>query len=168
MDNAYSQRPYTGPVSADRTLTLVNAFMRRVYNWMAGGLALSAVVAFWVMSSPAVCADVHKLPDRQPHHALLGGYARGAGPGLRPERGHHQGQGGNRGRAFHPVFSLERSHHRSGASGLHRRLGVQDLFDRRRHLRHHQHLGLHHQKRPVRLGFVFVHGPHRHHSSPPW
>lgn len=53
MDNAYSQGPYTGTVTADRTLAVVNAFMRRVYNWMAGGLALSAVVAFWVMSSPA-------------------------------------------------------------------------------------------------------------------
>jgi FtsH-binding integral membrane protein len=54
MDRVYSQGPYPGTITADRALALVNAFMRRVYNWMAGGLALSAGVAFWVMSSPAV------------------------------------------------------------------------------------------------------------------
>jgi FtsH-binding integral membrane protein len=54
MDRAYSQGPYPGTITADRALALVNAFMRRVYNWMAGGLVLSAVTAFWVMSSPAV------------------------------------------------------------------------------------------------------------------
>ncbi|MGD8561296.1 MAG: Bax inhibitor-1/YccA family protein [Desulfarculaceae bacterium] len=44
----------SGPATADRTMAVVNAFMRRVYNWMAGGLALSAVVAWVVMNSPSI------------------------------------------------------------------------------------------------------------------
>ncbi len=31
-----------------------NAFLRRVYNWMAAGLALSGLVAWFVVSSPQV------------------------------------------------------------------------------------------------------------------
>jgi len=49
MDQAYRQ-PQTGAYSADQTLALVNAFMRRVYNWMALGLGLSALTA-WVVSN---------------------------------------------------------------------------------------------------------------------
>ena len=49
----YYQQPYPDALGGARELTLVNAFMRKVYNWMAGGLALSAVVAWYMTSSPA-------------------------------------------------------------------------------------------------------------------
>ncbi len=46
--------PYsTGQATVDQVAVQTNAFMRRVYNWMAGGLALSGLVAWWVVSSPA-------------------------------------------------------------------------------------------------------------------
>jgi len=46
--------PYsTGQATVDQVAVQINAFMRRVYNWMAGGLALSGLVAWWVVSSPA-------------------------------------------------------------------------------------------------------------------
>lgn len=48
MDHAQQQ---TRPMAQDRAQALVSAFMRRVYNWMAGGLALSALVAWMVISS---------------------------------------------------------------------------------------------------------------------
>ena len=38
---------------------MVNEFVRSVYNWMAVGLALTGVVAFYVSNSPSrVCAKV--------------------------------------------------------------------------------------------------------------
>ena len=55
MPGPYADQPqYRGGVAASQETVLVNAFMRRVYNWMAGGLALSAVLAWMVMSMPAV------------------------------------------------------------------------------------------------------------------
>lgn len=42
----------TGTISDTRTQELVGAFMRRVYNWMAAGLGLSALVAYFAMFSP--------------------------------------------------------------------------------------------------------------------
>lgn len=53
MDQAYKQ-PQTGSYSADQTLELVNSFMRRVYNWMALGLGLSAVSAYVVSNTTAI------------------------------------------------------------------------------------------------------------------
>jgi FtsH-binding integral membrane protein len=53
MNQAY-QQPQTGTYSADQTLALVNAFMRRVYNWMALGLGLSAVSAYVVSNTSAI------------------------------------------------------------------------------------------------------------------
>jgi FtsH-binding integral membrane protein len=53
MNKAY-QQPQTGSYSADQTLALVNSFMRRVYNWMALGLALSAVSAYVVSNTTAI------------------------------------------------------------------------------------------------------------------
>lgn len=53
MNQAY-QQPQTGAYSADRTLALVNAFMRRVYNWMALGLGLSALASWVVLEVPAI------------------------------------------------------------------------------------------------------------------
>jgi len=49
-----NSQPYPGTVSLDRERALVGAFMRRVYNWMAAGLALSAVTAWLVASNAAV------------------------------------------------------------------------------------------------------------------
>jgi FtsH-binding integral membrane protein len=42
--------PMTSTAAAER----VGAFLRLVYGWMAGGLAITALVAFFVVSSPAV------------------------------------------------------------------------------------------------------------------
>jgi len=53
MDQAYRQPQY-GAYSADQTLAQINAFMRRVYNWMAVGLGLSALAAWLVTSSEAI------------------------------------------------------------------------------------------------------------------
>lgn len=53
MNQAY-QQPQAGTYSADQTLALVNAFMRRVYNWMALGLGLTTVAAWVVQKVPAV------------------------------------------------------------------------------------------------------------------
>ncbi len=52
MYQSYGQ-PYPAAPTVGE-LELVNAFMRRVYNWMAGGLALSALAAWLMISSPAV------------------------------------------------------------------------------------------------------------------
>ncbi len=49
--NQYYQQPFPRTLGGTGELTLVNAFMRRVYNWMAGGLALSALVAWYMASS---------------------------------------------------------------------------------------------------------------------
>ncbi len=49
--NQYYQQPFPRTVGGTGELTLVNACMRRVYNWMAGGLALSALVAWYMASS---------------------------------------------------------------------------------------------------------------------
>ncbi len=38
----------------DRTAIRIDAFMRRVYNWMAGGLALSGLVAWWLDNTSAL------------------------------------------------------------------------------------------------------------------
>lgn len=56
MDQAYRQ-PQTGAYSADQTLARINAFMRRVYNWMALGLGLSALTAYAVNSNDVIKAQ---------------------------------------------------------------------------------------------------------------
>jgi uncharacterized protein len=53
MERAFN-RPGLPTTLSDRDLDRVNAFMRRVYNWMAGGLALTALMAFWAQGTPAV------------------------------------------------------------------------------------------------------------------
>ncbi len=53
MERAFNQ-PGQPSVLGERDLARVNAFMRRVYNWMAGGLALTALVAWWAQGSEAV------------------------------------------------------------------------------------------------------------------
>ncbi|CAO0820557.1 Inner membrane protein YbhL [Desulfarculales bacterium] len=50
--NQYYQQPYPSrTMGGTGELTLVNAFMRRVYNWMVAGLALSALVAWYMTTS---------------------------------------------------------------------------------------------------------------------
>jgi FtsH-binding integral membrane protein len=46
-------RPFDGVVGA-RTAERVSAFLRAVYGWMAVGLGVTAVMAFFVASSPAL------------------------------------------------------------------------------------------------------------------
>jgi FtsH-binding integral membrane protein len=43
-----------GTQSTTRQLELTNAFMRRVYMWMTGGLGLTAAVSFLVLTVPAL------------------------------------------------------------------------------------------------------------------
>jgi hypothetical protein len=38
----------------DRAFVQVNSFIRSVYNWMAVGLGLTGLVAFYVAHSPAL------------------------------------------------------------------------------------------------------------------
>jgi FtsH-binding integral membrane protein len=64
--NQYYQQPYPGTLGGTGELTLVNAFMRRVYNWMAAGLGLSALVAWFVTSSPAVLGIFFNLRTGAP------------------------------------------------------------------------------------------------------
>lgn len=61
-----NSQPYPGTVSLDRERALVGAFMRRVYNWMAAGLALSAVTAWLVASSAAVLGLFFNLQTGAP------------------------------------------------------------------------------------------------------
>ena len=55
----------TAQRSQSRT-EVVNAFMRGVYQWMAAGLAVTAVSAFAVASSPAPVSYTHlTLPTKR-------------------------------------------------------------------------------------------------------
>lgn len=47
-------RPFDGVVGGARTAERVSAFLRAVYGWMAVGLGVTAVMAFFVASSPAL------------------------------------------------------------------------------------------------------------------
>ena len=47
----YPQQPYPGTLGGGRELTLVNSYMRRVYNWMASGLALTGIVAYVIANT---------------------------------------------------------------------------------------------------------------------
>ena len=42
------------PIRQTQTQVMVNTFVRSVYNWMAIGLALTGIVAFYVANSPAM------------------------------------------------------------------------------------------------------------------
>jgi FtsH-binding integral membrane protein len=53
MQNAFTQ-PQVPASLTSRQQELVSAFMRRVYNWMAGGLALTGLVAWWAQGSETV------------------------------------------------------------------------------------------------------------------
>jgi len=53
MQNVFTQ-PQVPAILTSRQQELVSAFMRRVYNWMAGGLALTGLVAWWAQSSETV------------------------------------------------------------------------------------------------------------------
>ncbi len=55
----YELRPVTGfPRTASDAAERVTAFLRQVYGWMAVGLAITALVAYGVASSPAVLRAV--------------------------------------------------------------------------------------------------------------
>lgn len=53
MDKGYAAPPppMAGDATQTRELSIVNAFMRRVYYWMTGGLALSGVIAYMVLTN---------------------------------------------------------------------------------------------------------------------
>lgn len=54
MDRGYAAPPpVAGGAVGSREVTIVNAFMRRVYYWMAAGLSLSGAIAYLVLTSPA-------------------------------------------------------------------------------------------------------------------
>ncbi len=54
MDRGYAAPPpVAGGAVGSWEVTIVNAFMRRVYYWMAAGLSLSGAIAYLVLTSPA-------------------------------------------------------------------------------------------------------------------
>ncbi|RJX35336.1 MAG: Bax inhibitor-1/YccA family protein [Desulfarculus sp.] len=54
MEKTLNPIPPRSITLGESELARVNVFMRRVYNWMAGGLALTALVAWWAQGTPAV------------------------------------------------------------------------------------------------------------------
>ena len=46
--------PYMTGQAADQQRLMINSYMRKVYNWMGAGLAISALTAWWCMSSVTV------------------------------------------------------------------------------------------------------------------
>jgi FtsH-binding integral membrane protein len=42
------------PIRQTQTQVLVNSFVRSVYNWMAIGLGLTGIVAFYIVNSPSI------------------------------------------------------------------------------------------------------------------
>ncbi len=54
MYRGVNEAPYPGGLAIGREQALVQAFMRKVYNWMSLGLGLSALVAWFSMNSQAV------------------------------------------------------------------------------------------------------------------
>ena len=42
------------PIRQTQTQVMVNTFVRSVYNWMAIGLALTGIVAFYIVNSPSI------------------------------------------------------------------------------------------------------------------
>ncbi len=54
FDEISRDRAFTGPASAER----VGLFLRAVYGWMCGGLAVTALMAYLIASSPALVVAV--------------------------------------------------------------------------------------------------------------
>lgn len=68
-------RSHDGQAIGDRQTMIIGAFMRRVYNWMTLGLALSGLVAWWVMNSQAalsVFIDAQTGPTMMFWAAIIG------------------------------------------------------------------------------------------------
>ena len=55
-------RPYDAPYSAEADAGAIARFFNAVYAWMAAGLALTALVAWWVSQRPDVMAQVFRGP----------------------------------------------------------------------------------------------------------
>jgi uncharacterized protein len=62
--NQYGYQQGSGPLEyqSRAVSTTVSAFFNAVYGWMAAGLALTAAVAWWVSTHPAVMAQVFRGP----------------------------------------------------------------------------------------------------------
>jgi FtsH-binding integral membrane protein len=58
MDNSRVASALTRPLSPDAATERITAFLRKVYGWMGLGLAVTALVAFQVASSPAMLRHV--------------------------------------------------------------------------------------------------------------
>ena len=54
MEDSRVSRAWTGPLSPDAAAERITAFLRKVYGWMGLGLAVTALVAFQVASSPTL------------------------------------------------------------------------------------------------------------------
>lgn len=48
------------PLTQNQVQTRVNSFVRGVYNWMALGLALTGIVAYFVVNNPSLYALVRQ------------------------------------------------------------------------------------------------------------
>ncbi len=54
MEDLRASRAWTGPLAPEAATERITVFLRRVYGWMCVGLAVTALVAFQVASSPAM------------------------------------------------------------------------------------------------------------------
>ena len=58
MEGSRVSSAWTGPLSPEAATERITAFLRRVYGWMCLGLAVTALVAFQVASSPAILRQI--------------------------------------------------------------------------------------------------------------
>jgi FtsH-binding integral membrane protein len=55
-------RPYETPFDTHADAGAIARFFNAVYAWMAAGLALTALVAWWVSTQPQVIAQIFRVP----------------------------------------------------------------------------------------------------------
>jgi len=62
MENSRMPGSWTAPMSPTAATEQIAAFLQRVYGWMCAGLALTALVALYVASTPAILSPLASNP----------------------------------------------------------------------------------------------------------
>ena len=62
MENSRTPGTWTAPMSPTAATEQITAFLQRVYGWMCAGLALTALVALYVASTPAILSPLASNP----------------------------------------------------------------------------------------------------------
>jgi len=62
MENSRMPGTWTAPMSPTAATEQITAFLQRVYGWMCAGLALTALVALYVASTPAILSPLASNP----------------------------------------------------------------------------------------------------------